>query len=158
MALYVIARLLDEKGRSLAYKLYSDQTKKSMLFHKKDIVNELLNRNRAVVGIDLITHFAGDKCNCQIKEQRNLFKTANTDVVDCKGNLITDKPKYIVIGVYGFGTNRVFKCVDGNAVEYKIPYERIIELLNENRVVGAALHNGAIHIYKDCNKQLYEKI
>ena len=158
MALYVIARLLDEKGRSLAYKIYSDQTKKSMLIHKRDIVNELLNKNRTVVGIDVLTHIVGDKCSFQVKEQRNLFKTANTDAVNCKGNLITNKPKYVVIGVYGFGTNREFECVDGDAVEYRIPYERFIELLHENRIVGAELHNGAIHIYKDCNKQIYEKI
>lgn len=158
MALYVIARLLDEKGRSLAYKIYSDQTKKSMLIHRRDIINEIYSKNRAIVGIDILVQNIGEKCSVQIKEQRNLFKTAKTDAVDCKGNLITNNPKYVVIGVYGFGINREFKCVDGNAVEYKIPYERFIELLHENRIVGAALHNGAIHIYKDCNKQLYEKI
>lgn len=158
MALFVIARLLDEKGRSLAYKVYSNTTKKSMLIHKRDVADEIINKNVRVIGLEPKTIVVNDKCSTKIKELRNLYKTTETDEVDCIGNLITDKPKYIVLGVYGFGANRVFKCVDGNAVEHMIPYDEFYELLKEKRIIGATINKGAIHIYKDCNKQLYEKI
>ena len=159
MGLFVIGKLLNECSKVVGYKIYNSETKKSGLIAKEDILNVLMQGKHEIAGLKVLEVPYQNKNELmsafRLVESYRLYDVSRVSVVDGWGKVV-DKPNvYILIGVYGFGEARQFKCVNGNCHERFIPYTEFVEKLKNKEIVGANYGSRKIDIHKKCRNQIY---
>ena len=159
MGLFVIGRMLNECSKVIGYKIYNSETKKSGLIAKADLTNIVAQGKHEIVGLRVaeVPYVANHELVSakRLRETSGLFNVSHLSNVDCWGKVIGSPDVYVVIGVYGFGEARQFKCVNGNCFERFIPYEEFVDKLKKKEIVGAIYGTRKIDIHKKCRSQIY---
>ena len=159
MRLITIGRLMDEKKRAMAYKIYNDETKKSAIIAISDLSKRMNENKLNIIGLKLVDQIYNTrddyKLTRKIKAQTGLFKAANLDEINSKGFVIGEPTRIVVLGAYGFKDDREFLCVNGNCDEFIVGYDDFIEKVKRNEVVGAR-YTSHLEIFKPLNMQYYK--
>jgi hypothetical protein len=92
-------------------------------------------------------------------ENHHGYVTGMTDLVDCLGNpIFKDTGILCLLGYYGFGEARTYRCVNSAGEEVEIDYETFKSMTEADKLIGTYIRNeGYPEICKVCKNQLYRE-
>lgn len=157
MRLFIVGRLINDKGRIEAYKIY-EADKKQLGLYSRDNVHDVVRRGILVVGLMKKLNSEGNVARnsdgkIKVVENRHLYSTVKTDDVNSKGEPLEQSEKVCLIGLNGFCEDTKYRVVDSMGHEKWLEHRDFENLVDQNKVVGALRTGKNISIYKHCKYQ-----
>ena len=149
MRLFIIGRLLNKKGKVVAYKLYDPDKKQTAIIQKKDVQAVALQEKAEVVGLV--------RTNGKVITVHSSFNVRKTDSLNGKGEPIEPSGRYVLLGYSDFLEETKYRLVDSSGNEKIVLEEEFKQMVAEDKINGAMLseHKKKIVMYKPCNQREY---
>lgn len=152
--LFVIGRLLTDKERIEAYKIYDAKTNEVQLISRKKVMNlaKVANPNELViVGLKRRGKVLDNKGLPVIIENDYLYATKELDKLNGYGEPIKETGKKILIDIKGYQEAATYRVVDSRGKQQWLSQKDFMQLLEEEKIIGAKLYNSGVRVYKYCD-------
>ena len=155
MSLFTIGRV-EENGKTVAYRIYDDETKQSKIYPRGHVSDTLIKGVR-ITGLKVKSVFGTklEKDYYAMMNEHHLFITNDLTLLNGAGEAI-GVAKYVLLGIVGFCEQKRYKLVNCMGEESLVEQDTFEMMLKDNLIIGAAYQNGKIQIHKNCGKRFVE--